>query len=342
MEKVTELVIAQPLSIQEREFGRGQIVELVRLYGAANSDAVLDPAILIFGIPGVYGFIGYKREFGVAVVFGDPVCAIEDRERLSKAFHAFAKEERLSIVYVCVSAEFASWAMPQICKARIEFGEELFFDPPSDPRKKTGTYASLVRRKVKQAIREGVTIHEYTANDTELEKEIEAVGQAWLKGRQGPQVHISNVYLFDDRLGKRWFYAKQGGRVIGTLSLNQLRSKQGYLINHLMVLPDAPNGTSELLFTTVLEELEKSGCPYASVGMIARSDLGEIAGLSPFSTWVARRAFKIASKFLKLDGLNTFWGKFHPQSKPSYLLFSQKRITIAQMIALSRAMNGPV
>ena len=105
----------------------------------------------------------------------------------------------------------------------------------------------------------------------------------------------------------------------------QLQKKNGWFINHLMLLPEAPNGTFELLFTTVLEPLQKEGFSYASVGMIASKELGEIDGLDSFSCWAARRAFKVLGKFLNLERLNAFWGKFDPKSELPYLVFSRNK-----------------
>src|SRR5262249_1208591 len=150
------------------------------------------------------------------------------------------------------------------------------------------------------------------------------------KSRRGLQVHISNVYLFTNRLGKRWFYAKLGDQVIGAIALNRLHSKNGWHINHLMVIPDAPNGVPELLMISVLELLEKEGCPFATVGSIASEKLGEIKGLGRFFTMVARTIFNTANKLIQLEGLNTFWGKFHPKSRPSYLIFSRNKIGIRE------------
>lgn len=324
------------------ELKRTEIVEFVRRWGGPASDAVLDPVIEYFSDPEISGVVGYRKTAHCAVVYGDPICSQKDLPSLAKAFHAFADQQGFSIVYLAASQEFARWAIQHVCGALIEFGEELFYDPSCDPRKRTGNNGSLVRRKVKRAIKEGVEIHEYLGSNSAIESQIEQMGAHWLKSRRGPQIHISNVYLFDDRYGKRWLYAKQGEQVIGSISLNLLESKQGWLINHLMVIPEAPNGTSELLFTTALEMLAKEGCRFATVGMINAKDLGEIVGLSRLSTFVARLAFKIARKIFHLDGLHTFWGKFHPEHKPSYLLFSRSKVGFREVLAISRATNAPL
>lgn len=341
MEEVRELVLQETASLGFSKKERSPIVELVRRWGNFTTDAVLDPAIQIFSQPNISGFVGYRRAAGCAVVFGGPICSEEDRSPLILAFHRFAKETDISIVYIGASQSFSNWAVQHVSRAFIEFGEELIFDPSCDPRKRSGTHGSLVRRKVKQAIREGITVHEYLSRDPALELALEQVSMAWLQSRRGTQMHISNVHLFDDRLGKRWFYVKKGDSIVGVVSLNQLQAHNGWLMNHLMTVPKAPNGTSEMLIVSVFETLAREGCRFLTVGIVTPKEFGEIVGLSKFSTWVARTAFKIARKIVDLDGLNTFWEKFHPQKRErSFLLFSRNRIGLSEILGITRALNG--
>lgn len=340
MEITAESVILQNEPSQIERNKRSRIVELVRRFGGCTTDAVLDPSMQFFELQGISGFISYRLKGGCAVSFGDPVCSEKDKAALATAFHHFAKEKNKRVVYVAASESYAKWAVGHVCKAAVQVGEELILDPLCDPRKNTGTHESLVRRKVKSALREGVTIHEYVTKDREVEKAIEEVGEQWLQSRRGPQVHISNVYLFEDRIGKRWFYAKKEDRVIGVICLNQLQAHQGWLLNHLMKVPGVPSGTSELLVVSALEVLAKEGCRFATVGMVAGSELGNIMGLSKPLTWLACKGFKLVTKVIGIDGLNTFWGKFQPRGEPVYLLFSHNRLGLREVLALKSALNG--
>ncbi len=335
-----ESVVLQndPSQIEKNE--RSRIVELVRRFGGCTTDAVLDPSMQFFELQGTSGFISYRLKAGCVVIFGDPVCSEKDKVALATAFHNFAKEKNKRVVYIAASEPYTKWAIEHVCKVAVQFGEEFILDPLCDPRKNTGTHGSLVRRKVKSALREGVTIHEYVTKDREVEKAIEEVGEQWLKSRRGPQVHISNVYLFEDRIGKRWLYAKKDDKIIGIICLNQLEAYQGWLLNHLMNVPGVPSGTSELLVVSALETLAKEGCRFATVGIVAGSELENIMGLSKPLTWLPCGAFKLVTKAIGIDGLNTFWGKFHPRNKPLYLLFSHNHLGLREVLALKSALNG--
>jgi lysylphosphatidylglycerol synthetase-like protein (DUF2156 family) len=333
---------AEKEPISSLEVLQGQelsIVECVRRWGGLASDAVLDPSCKHFSLPTIEGLIGYHLEPGCAVVYGDPVCSPADTPTLVSAFHHHCQKQGRQIVYVTTSESFAKWAINHVCGALMEWGEELTLDPHHDPRKNTGVHGSLVRRKTRHALREGVTVNEYLTHDATLEKAIEQVSENWLKGRQGPQVHLSHVRLFDDRFGKRWFYAQQGNRVVGVVVLNQLQAHQGWLLNRLMITQDAPNGTPELLVVSALEILAQEQCHFVTFGTTPADQLGEIEGLGKISAWMARQAYQIAKKVFQFQGLKMFWRKFDPQSRRSYLLFSKPRIGPREIAGLTRALN---
>lgn len=318
---------------------REYIVQKVRRHGSASSSAVLDPNCLHFSTPQIDGLVGYRTDSSCAIVYGNPICKLEDREALVSAFDQFCQQQGLKVIYMGVDEEFARFALGRHCKILIEFGEELVIDPHDDPQKRQGVNASLVRRKVRHALKEEIKFFEYLSQDSILEGALEGVAKAWLGGREGLQVHISHVNLFADRLGKRWFYAKKQDKIVGVVMLNQIEAKQGWLLNHLMFTQEAPHGTPEFLLTSVLELLAKEGCHYVTFGNVPGKDLGEMEGINPAQKWLYKTLFKIVQKFLKLEGRKKFWEKFHPQVKRSYLLFSQPRIGIKELMAIKHATN---
>lgn len=312
------------------------VVELVRRFGGSACDAILDDTCRIFTVPEVEGLLGYRFENGCVVVFGDPVCSVEDWPKLLSAFRTYCKEQRKRIIYAIVTERFKEWALVNGAKTAIAFGELAFLDPQNDPQ--NGAKGSLLRRKVRRASKEGVEVYEYVKPDPQLEKEMENLGEKWLKTRQGLQIYISHVRLFDDRLGKRWFYAVQNGRIIGTVVLNRLEKVEGWHLNHLMQTKEAPHGTSELLVTTVLDSVAREGCRYVSFGAVPTEHLGEIVGMPSLFRWCARMIFRSVCIIFRLGGRKKFWEKFQAEFAPAYLLFHDG-LGISEIFALMRALN---
>jgi len=314
------------------------LVDIVRRWGGSTADGVLDPLCRIFQTPEIEGVIGFRLAHGCAIVFGDPMSAPGNKMTLARAFQRYCQEQNWNVIYIIASEEFTRQYMAEGKAASVKFGEELYLDPHKDPMKNTGENGCLVRRKVRRAIREGLTFHEYS-NNRDLEQGIKQVASSWLQGRDGPQIHISHANVFENRMGKRWFYAERDGNLMGVVVLNELKSKQGWLLNHLMPRPEAPHGTSELLVVSALNKLAEENCHYVTFGAVPADALHEVEGLGQFSSWLAKLSYKMARRIFHLDGPGTFWGKFLPQSKPCYVIFSSGHVTIKGVMALMRALN---
>jgi len=338
MKDVIESPVLEAIENQAENNLRESRVKIVRRWGGLASDAVLDPNSEIFEIPNLDGILGYRIEHGCAVVYGNPVCAPAMASKLVEAFDHYTKKLGLKVLYVGATGWFAEAVIQSGQGVSIEFGYEITLNPQRDPRSHTGSHGSLVRRKVRHAEKEGVCVEEYTEADSALEVALEEVGNSWLQMRKGPQVHISHVHLFDDRPGKRWFYAKKEDQIVGVVVLNQLEARQGWLLNHLMFTPQAPNGTPEILVVTALAKIAEEGCHFVSFGNASKASL-EIMGLGKFSSWAITHIFKLATHIFHLEGHIKFWDKFHPQYEPSYILFRERNIGIRQILSLMKALN---
>lgn len=320
--------------------GKDDFVRLVRKYGGAGSDAVLEPGTKFFHVPHIEGFIGYRHVGTCAMIFGDPICDKKEMEALAQEFHAYAKENGFKPIYISSSEHFAEIALKNACDASIQVGREFVFDPRVNPRDRTGPHACLVRRKIKRAKKDGITAHEYTKHDPAFEAELVKASEMWKAQRRGRQVHISDFYFFENRFGKRWFYAKKEGRVVGGIALNKIDAYGGYLLNHLFVLPEAAKGTSELLLATAFDALKEEGCTYATIGYVPSEEITEITGIGKVPTFLAKKIYLWAKKTFGLDRLTTFWTKFQPEEKPTYILFNRKQMRITDLLSLRKTLNA--
>jgi lysylphosphatidylglycerol synthetase-like protein (DUF2156 family) len=314
-------------------------VDYIREFGDCASDAILDPRCKHFTTPETEGIIGYKFIGNCAVSYGDPICPESNKAKLAKAFTKFCEEQNKSIIYVVASKDFVQKSLNDSTHAYIEFGKMLFIDPQDDPRNKSGRYACALRNKIKHAEREGVSVKEYTGHDAKLEEAIEKASQGWLDRRKGLQVYISPVRVFDDRQGKRWFYATKDETIIGVVVLEEIKSKNGWHLNRLMTLENVPGGTPEILLITAIEALQKESCHYLAFGQAPSHDLDEIKGFGKITTFITKQIYKISKKVLKIEGRLDFWDKFFPQADPSYLLFSRPKIGVSEILAIMKGMN---
>lgn len=310
----------------------------VQQWGSSPSIALLDPACKIFKAPHIDGIIGYRGGSLCNVVVGEPLCSQAEMPVLYHAFQKYCQEEGKKIIYLLTSEEFAKWAKTHACRASLQLAQELFLDPVHNPLE--GAKGRKLRNKISHSQRTGVTIHEYVSDEPSLERDMENTAKEWLKGRHGPQIYLANVHLFNERQGKRWFYAKMNDRIIGVLLLNRLEKRSGWLYNLLMTSTDAPWGTSEMLAMHTLTTLRDEGCRFVSFGVVPGRRIKKIEGLGIISSCLARIGYKVSNWFFALSGRKKYWEKFHPQCESTYILLNDSHMGIREIIDILRAFNA--
>lgn len=314
------------------------VSQYIKKWGNSASIALLDSRCQIFSHPTIEGVVGYLVEDDHAVVFGDPVCAPENMPKLANAFHEFSKEKDNHVIYLTASEEFSNWAMGNCCQSLLEVEEELVVDPANYPKK--GSNGRLLHKKMNHATRANVVVKELDETDEVTKRHILDAEIQWLQGRKGPQMYMAHINFFDEACGKRCFYAEQNGRVVGFIYLSRLEAHDGWLLYLLATVPDAPGGTSEYLVLTVLDKLAEEDCHFFTFGVSAIEKMGEIVGLGTIYSWVARMGFKVAKKIFPLDNRRSFWKKFEPKSKRSFILFNQPNISFKEIRAIMKTVNA--
>jgi lysylphosphatidylglycerol synthetase-like protein (DUF2156 family) len=318
---------------------REQNIALIHKWGSSVIESLLDPSCSYFSIPEVEGLIGFYSNRRCAVVFGDPVCPPESREKLVSAFHQQCESAKKNVVYLVASEEFALWWQKKMRGGMISFGEELYIDPRRDPRTCSGKRGIVLRGKIRRAEKLGVSVKEYCEKDPDLEQKIQSAASQWIQHRKGPQIYISRVRFFSDSYGKRWFYAQNGDQVVGVLAILQLKAKEGWVLDRIMTVPDAPQGTPELLVMSLIEQLAKEQCGFLTFGAINASFLGTMTGFGKLASFFLPRIYKTALQYFKIEGKRKFWEKFFPESSPSYLLFKNPTFSYHEILGLMRALN---
>jgi lysylphosphatidylglycerol synthetase-like protein (DUF2156 family) len=315
-------------------------VQWVRTYGNAVSTALFDPACARFTTRGVDGAIAYKMGWGCAVAIGDPICSPDDHITLARAFQSAAGKRGLATVFAVTSEPFAQ-TMASYGAAAVGFGKELILDPERDPSK--GSKGRELRKKLIYAQKAGLRAGEYDranfANGM-VERELEQLARAWLDNRRGPQIFLTGVRLFEAPDVTRYFHVRDGDRYVGLLTTLRLDSRDGYLLNHILTTPDAPDGTSELLIAHTLSTLGREGCRFATFGPAPECEIGGVMNLPAWSERIARKVFAECSEAFHLDARTRYRRKFQvAREEPSYLVFDPPRIGPKQIGGVLRAFN---
>lgn len=320
------------LNDEEPQFQPESLASIVKRLGNPESTTLLDSSCDIFQIPQIDGVIGYHKIGRCAVVIGDPICLLKDREALTTAFHLHCQERKLKTVYLLATCDFANWAINNGCQTSIQIGSELRIDPTLFQKKQK------LRWKINQSIRQGVQVKEYKDFDPSLELQMTKVTQVWLKQKKGPQVHLGSLNYFNNEGEKRVFYAELGKNIIGVLVLTPLDRFQGWVVSSYLAITGAPVGTTEHLMTSVFDTLVKENCHFLCLGIVSGTKLGEIVGLGLFGKKMAALIFNTARWIFKLDAKGIYLNKYHPDLHSTFLVCRDK-LTITQLLALKHVLN---
>jgi lysylphosphatidylglycerol synthetase-like protein (DUF2156 family) len=208
-----------------------------------------------------------------------------DVEALCSAFHAFCDANGWSIVYISTTKEFGAYARRQGLGV-IRYGTERLVSVESFLKR--DAYSRHLREKLRRAERDGVVLERYrgaVSPNEALERTLDDVAREWAASRHGLQVYLAPIELFRARELREWFYAVHQGQVVGVLAAIHFKRCRGYAFEHVLVLRDAPAGTSELLIVRAVESLARDGHAWASFGAQVDASLGDFAGISNTAAW---------------------------------------------------------
>lgn len=305
-------------------------------HGSAASEAMFDFPCLFFQLPDCTGIIPYRIEYKCAIVFGEPICPSNETAKLTEAFHKYCQKTKLNIIYVIVSENFAKQANKSHCHIAIKVCDEFIFDPELDPC----LTSKRMRNRVDKAIKHGLTVHEYIPFDSEIENALKQIGIKWQQAIKGPNVYLGHLNFFENYVGKRWFYVKDGEQITSMIMLSKLEANQGWLLKFLVTLPEAFQDTSEFLVNSVLGILRKEKCRFLTKGTLPVDSLEEINGLGVISTWICKSIYKIVSWIFKFKKRKEYWLRYNPKVVPAYLLFSNPHIGFNEIRALMKVFRA--
>lgn len=207
---------------------------------------------------------------------------------------------------------------------------------------------SQVRSQTRRSARKGVVIR--TADPGELDDqtvgraEAERLMHQWLRGRNmAPLGFLARLDPFTLSRERRYFLAHQQGRLVGLLAAVPVYTRKGWFLEHLVVEPRAPHGTSEALIDAAMVALEMDGATFASMGMVALAGVGESAEDAdghPVLRFLLRNCYHSLNWLYGFQGLRSFRSKFKPRMwEPVYLL-APDRIGPTTLLAVLDAFAG--
>jgi len=171
--------------------------ELIRSHGSHTLAFFgLAQQNLHFLAPGEEGLVNYRLENNVAVVLGDPVCAPEAFERVTRSFLDFCTLRHWRVAFYQTYPDHLS-AYRALKLHAFKIGEEAIIDPQTFSQH--GSAMANVRISARRAERDEVVIHWYEGVlPVEGMNQLEHISNAWLEHKAGQ--HTSEMGFSMGRL----------------------------------------------------------------------------------------------------------------------------------------------
>ncbi len=277
------------------------------------------------------GLVAYADTGRAWVAAGEPIADEHNATLVAEHFvHAAAARGR-RVAFFATEGILAS--SPQFRRTLV--GEQPVWNPQRWTQSLRGHRS--MREQLRRARAKGVIVRQIApdtlAADPALRAALDVVVERWLAAR--PMARMG--FLVDARplrhLAHRLlFVASRDGVPVALLSLAPVPARDGWLFEHLLREPGAPNGTAESLVDHAMRALAERGETWASLG------LAPLAG--PVSGWL-RVARDMSRPFFNFGGLSAFKRKLRPDAwAPIYLAFPRGRSSVLAMLDGLRAFAG--
>ena len=297
------------------------VLESLRAYGDhATSFQILEPRYeywfyaLDNGPPAVVAWVQAGRYRAVA---GIPVAPPDHLAQVSQRFVRESMEAGFRVLFFCADARFISAieGLPDFNFGLIPIGQQPEWNPRgwelNSPEKRT------VRQQCNRALNKGVTIRRLTPselNEPSTRTEIADVLERWLNSRQMSSLgFLVDLQPFHHAAERRYYVAEAGSRAVGFLAAIPVYARQGWFFEDVIRVPDAPNGTTELLIHTAMKDAQASGEDWVTLGLSPLAGIEESTVERPVLIWLLKQLRRHGEPFYRFNGLRQFKARFKPE-----------------------------
>jgi phosphatidylglycerol lysyltransferase len=261
------------------------------------------------------------------VAAGAPIAEPERAPKAALAFVAAAAAAGRRACFFGTEDRFAASAP----FATMRIGEQPVWDPAAWDDVLRG--ARSLREQVRRARAKGVAVGALdpqllAAPAGALRASVERLVARWEAARPMPPMGFLVQMHLDSQLAERRFFtATQGGtatqddELVGFLSMVPVYARRGWFVEDLVRLPEAPNGTAELLVDAAMRAASAEGSRYLTLG------LAPLAGA--VGPWL-RMARRTGGPLYDFRGVHAFKAKLRPQTwTPVFISYPSAQLGIA-------------
>ena len=285
-------------------------------------------------------FVSYARSGTSAVALGGPVGAAASRGAALDTFLATCEQHGWSPGFHLVDTDEAD-ALTARGLRTVKIGEEAIVDLETFTL--AGKAMKTIRNTLSRAARDGMGAEVILPpHDAATLGELSAVSDAWLVS-SGHRERGFSVGGFDRaRIAAQPVVVVRAGdgRVVAFANVEPSFAGTAGNFDLMRRLPDAPQGTMELLFVTLMHHFRATGMTTMSLGL---APLSGIDGDGPLPGLL--RLARERTGYLNFAGLADFKSKWRPEWQPRYFAYvaaaALPQVAAATALASERPSRGP-
>lgn len=317
---------------------------MIRFGWNATSYQLVNPGIRHWFAEHGDAVVGYVSAAGIRVVAGAPVCTLDRLAAVTEEFECDATREHQGVVYFGAEKRLEDRFRNSSDHSMVLLGAQPAWNPVHWLR--NAESRSSLRAQFNRAINKGVAVTEWDPQRATASIELRGVLDRWLTGRSLPPLHFlveaATLARLDDR---RIFVATQGdtnnseGAIVAFAVLSPVPARTGWLVEQFPRIPEAPNGTVELLMREAVRTIASEGFAYVTLGLapLARRDVENL----PEPRWLRTLLSLMrvyGRRFYNFEGLERFKSKFIPdQWEPVYAIQTGSRFSPRAIYAIAGA-----
>ncbi len=284
------------------------------------------------------GFISYKTTKKYAVVLENPVCKNVSPENLIqhiRGFEAFAQSNYRNVIYYRVP-ETSRTIYDGMGKKMLLIGEDARVNLNSFTLE--GGDAKPLRNALNKMKKSGYKFHVNSPPQTDgFLQQLAFVSNDWMKDMERDELCFSQGVFSGFELKKQTILTVENEERKIVAFLNLIPGIKGELNFDLMrKTADAPNGTMDFMFASMMQHYKEEGFKTVNLGMVPLSGIDEPQNFT-------ERALKLAYEKLKQFGhyksLRSFKEKFNPEWINLYVVYSSDMDLVNLPTVLKKVMT---
>ena len=288
--------------------------------------------------------IAFCRVRGYRLVVGAPIAAEDQMSRVSRQFIAESQADGGRVIFFCVEQDLVDALAGESCDV-VPIGVQGEIAPATYDLnvRSRRSLRSQVRRAVNKSVEvRCISPAELAEQSTVLRDQIDSILQRWLSSRRMAIMRFMvDLQPFTFPTERRYFIAEQHGRPVGFLAAVPVYRRAGWFFEDVIRVPDAPNGTVELLIHTALSHAVEQGDQYVTMGLSPLAMLDQFHGSSPFYERLFRFAYDHSRTFYQFSGVHRFKSRFRPNHwEPQYLIVAPGKLNVSALVGIASAFTG--